>query len=373
MAIIRELLIKIGFVSDKKAINATNTAISGFKTRFALAATAATYAFSKIAGFFGDIATATLDAKDLADTLGISVKQLTQLTQGLKGFRLDDNQIKGALSRVNKLFNDFRTGASNELANIARGKFDIDRNAGPVALFKQILEYIGKIETQTERIRIAESIFGEGIKERIADVAVNLDKLVESVTKFDEVGQKTQDSIPALEEYAKAVQGITNSWNDFTLSISKFVFPVLQTLLEYLTIVSDLAKNVFTLNGSGVKTSLNAASSLFDPLFEATGLNNISEFFKGLYGGNTLLNSVDDSTLSRIADYIDNKTGFQYQGFSNPAMAGAPNIVNNIDIQVPQGTTEDQARFMSDQLKQAVDDSIWETFRQIQNNNPTVE
>lgn len=368
MGIVRELLIKIGFVSDKKAINATNSAITGFKTRFALAATAATYAFSKIAGFFSDVATATLDSQDLAKSLGISLKELTQLGQGLKSFRLDDSQIQSTLKHVNKLFVDFRTGASNELREIARGfNFEIDREAGPVALFRQILEGIAKIENEQDRIRQTANIFGDVLAPRIAEIAISLGKLDASVTSFGDLGQKTQDSVPALLEYQKAVMGLTNSWNEFVLSISQTVFPVLQKLIEYLSIASDFYRNIFTGNTDGLKSTFQKGSKFVQPLFDAVGegFNNASNFFDGLLQ--------KPQWLKNFETYAENRIEDQPMGaFSTNGMS-SPNVVNNIDIQVPYGTSEDQARFMSDQVQQAVDNSIWETFRQIQNNNPTVE
>jgi hypothetical protein len=362
VAIVRELLIKIGFVSDKKAINATNQAITGFKTRFALAATAATYAISKITGFFTDIATATLDSKDLADALGLSVKELTQLSEGLKGFRLDDSQVRGTLLKVNQLFYDFRIGANNQLAEIARGfNFEIDRNAGPVAVFRQILEGLRDYENATERIAKAKEIFGDVIGPRIAEAAANLDTLNAAVVSFAEKGQLVQDSIPALDDYIKAVNSLTQAWQNLVQSLGRTVFPALEQLINYLTIASNFYRNLFTGNVEGLKNTLKEGSSFVQPAFDfvGSGYNKVKDFLGGY------ITAFDNYASGRIEE----------QPFSmTPQMAGiSPTITNNIDIQVPFGTTEDQARYMSDQVQEAVNDMIWDTFIQIQNNNPTVE
>lgn len=377
MAIVRELLIRLGFQTDKKAINATNQAITGFKTRFAIAATAATYAFSKITQFFGDIATATLDSAELAKTLGVSLKELTAIQAAAQQVgRLDFKQTSQAFSGLNKMLNNFRTGADQTLQEIARGlKFEVDREGGPQKLFDQILTGLSQIATEQERIRISSNIFGDELGPKIAALATNIDAFKESTKNFADVGAEAEKQLPAFRAYEQSVNALTQSWTKFTLAISQTVFPVLQKLIEYLTIMSDFARSVFTLDGSGVKSSLNAASSLLDPLFEKTGLNNISDFFKkNVFGGQSALNGLDGSFLQRLKDYAENKPGYQYQGFLNPAMAGgAPNITNNIDISVPPGTTAEQAEYMSTQIKNAVRESVDDTFREIQYNNPQVE
>lgn len=62
-----------------------------------------------------------------------------------------------------------------------------------------------------------------------------------------------------------------------------------------------------------------------------------------------------------------------YAGFNNWANATFPSVTNSIEINVPPGTTEEQTQYIATDLQRMVEDSILNTFYQIQNNNPQVE
>lgn len=158
MSIVRSLLISIGFQTDKKAINETNRAITGFKTRFAIAATAAVYAFNVIKDFFGDIATALLDSDELARTLGVSLNELRAMQQVAERFRIKPEQLAGAFSTIQKDLNDFAQGFGR-LPEIARQLgIEIRRDTGPKELFDRYIEAIRNIENEQERIRISTAL-----------------------------------------------------------------------------------------------------------------------------------------------------------------------------------------------------------------------
>ena len=367
MAIVRELLIRLGFVTDKKAINETNNAITGFKTRFAIAATAASYAFTKLVSFFGDIATATLDSKELADSLGISLKELTALANAAQKFRIDPKDFQSALSKINKSFQDFKTGASGALAEIARQmNFEIDRDGGPVKVFEQILKYLSTIEDKTERIRIAGSVFGDSLAPRIAEMAVNLDEFNQSVAEFEKLGQIAQDSLPTLKKYEDAVNALSRAWGQFTLSISQTVFPVLQKIIEYLTIASDFYRTLFSGDLEGFKGTLKQGSKFLDPLFDGvkSGFNSTTDYLSGFLK--------TPEWVQSVIDYVENKPGYQY-GMAGSASGMSPTITVNNDISVPLGTDSEMAKSIADSVSQGVEDAINRTFIDIQNNNPTVE
>ena len=375
MAIVRELLIRLGFQTDKKAINETNRAITGFKTRFAIAATAASYAFKVIKDFFGDIAGALLDSDELARSLGISLNELRAMQEVAQKFRINPQQLAGAFAILQKDLNEFAQGFGR-LPEIARQLgIEISRDTGPKELFDKYIEAIRGIENEQERIRIATALFGDQLGAKISDLSLKYDDFKDAVKEAYDQLENQPDVLPQAKAFEESVNNLTQAWTKFTYSISTTVFPVLQFLVEQLTIISNLARNLFDFNLSGVKSNLNSASKLLDPIFEKTGLNYVSDYFKNtFFGGQSALNGLDKNTFSRINDYIENKPGYQYNGFLAPAGGGSmPNVTNNIDISVPPGSTDEQAQYISSQVQQAVDSSIMNTFYQIQNNNPVVE
>ncbi len=364
MAIVRELLIKLGFQTDKKAVNETNQAISGFKTRFAIAATAATYAFTKVAQFFADVATATLDANDLARTLGISLREFTALQAGFSSFRIDSKQVEGVFRGINKQLNDFITGADQRLAEVAqRLNFEVDRNGGPLKLFQQILLALSKISTETDRIRIAGNLFGEELSVRISDLSQNIDQFNQVVKQSDFLGQNAEKALPALQAYQKNIDELSQAWKNFGVALSETVVPALTSVLRVLTYILDFYRDLATVFKEGnfqpLTNTLKKASKDFDD-------SALGRFFNN--GLRTIGNNIN-------ADLFEPDEIFDRTHFGNnfqPALAG-PSVVNNIDVNVAPGTTEDQARFMSEQISQRVQDTISDSWRQIQNNTPMVE
>lgn len=375
MAIVRELLIRLGFQTDKKAINETNRAITGFKTRFAIAATAASYAFKVIKDFFGDIATALLDSDELARSLGISLNELRAMQEVAQKFRIRPEQLAGVFAVLQKDLNEFAQGFGR-LPEIARQLgIEISRDTGPKELFDQYIKAIRNIENEQERIRISTALFGDKIGAKISDLSLKYDDFKEAVKQAYDQLENQPDVLPEAKKFEESINNLTTAWNKFAQSISVIVFPVLQYTIEHLTLISDLLRTIFNVDSAGVKNTLNSASKLLDPIFEKTGLNYVSDYFKNtFFGGQSALNGLDENTFSRLTDYIENKPGYQYNGFLAPAGGGSmPNVTNNIDISVPPGSTQDQAEYISSQVQQAVDSSIMNTFYQIQNNNPVVE
>lgn len=372
MSIVRSLLIKVGFVTDKQTINQTNKAIAGFKTRFAIAASAAAYAFSKITNYFSEIATATLDAESLAKTLGISFVEFTKLQKAAEGFRINDKQFTSLFQALNKNIVNFRYKLDGELLKLSQAfDFDPTKINNSAQLFDAIINKLATIEDYQKRIDFAEIHF-EGLGEKLANIAGNTERFRDSVEGFEGFANELQKSIPALNEYEQAVIGLSNVWQNFVVTISKDVIPVLTNLISYLQPSFDLLKGVYNLYGNlfkgdkqGVIDSARSVSKSLDPVFDSVG--SAYQGTKNVLSG--LISDVFSPWWERVNDYVENRD----YGMVPATSMGAPMITNNIDIQVGPGTTEQQAQFMSDRIEQQVEASIYNTFQNIQNNNPMVE
>lgn len=367
MAIVRELLVRIGFITDKRAINATNNAITGFRTRFALAATAATYALSKITGFFGDIAQASLQAQGLAATLGLSIEELNAINKGFKKFDFNDSQIETVLTTLNEKFTDFRIGASDEIGKVAAGlTFEVDRNAGPLKFFRDYLIELGKVQDETQRIKLATTLFGNQVAPLISNLSQNVGGLDEAITKAFKANPDLKESTEALKEYRQAINEISDAWSNLSLALSKTVVPVFTNILNILSSISEIYRGLFTFNAPVLKAGLEQGSKIFDPLFKETGLSYISDFFKEL--------------AKRYSINLNNQDQNDPYGFNNSSRFLNPfaatndmAVTNNVEINVPPGTNAQQAESLTDYVLNAIYDGVMNVFRQIQNNNPQVE
>jgi hypothetical protein len=152
MTVVRELTTVLGFVVDKKGVEEFNRTIIGFKTKFAIAATAAAAFVAKTLEFF--------DANDLAKSIGISFQEFLKLRRTAEDFRIDPKNFESALRSLSKMLREAKYGMG-DLANIAyytgiefRDKFTGEvKNARD--LFIDILKRINEARTETEKFSIA--------------------------------------------------------------------------------------------------------------------------------------------------------------------------------------------------------------------------
>lgn len=368
MAIVRELLIRLGFQTDKKAINETNRAITGFKTRFAVAATAATYAFKVIKDFFNDIAAATLDSDELARSLGISLNELVALQQAAQNFRIKPEQFAGVLSMLQKDLNEFVQGFGR-LPELARQiGIEISRDTTSLQLFDMIIEKIRTIENEQERIRIASAIFGDQLGTRISDLSQDFDGFRDSVARAYEELEKTPDVTPQLREYEKALNSISNSLYNLFRTIVVELAPAVQKLAEWLDIVVRLSSSLLSFGLDRIKSVGREGWDFLAGTAGAIG-DKISSGWKSFKDWLTPYVTYDPNApraapqMSTGPNWIESQLPASWVNYIN----------NSVDVNVPQGTSQEQATFLGEQIDRMVEDSIMNTFYQIQNNNPVVE
>lgn len=369
MSIVRSLLISIGFVNDKKAINETNKAITGFKTRFALVATTAAYAFKVVNDFFSSIASATLDAEELATALGISLNELMAMQQAAEKFRIKPEQFAGALALLNKDIEDFRQGFGR-LPEVLRGfQLDVDKTKlTATELFDLLVTEIGKVGDEQERIRIAGNTFSRELAVRISRLSQNYGEFRESVKQAYEELEKTPNIIPQLTEYEQSVNNISKSLYSLFKTLVVQLSPAIQELAEWLQTVVKLYSSLISGDWSGFKSAASAGfdqlTRLSDKIFDKfqNGFKAVEDYFRPYVEVNP---NAPRSSMSN---------GVPYNWIESQLPANWVSYVNNtVDLNVPQGTTAEQTAFLGGQIEQMIQASINATFNEIQYNNPVVE
>lgn len=367
MAIVRELLVRLGFQTDKRAINQTNQAITGFRTRFAFVAATATYAFSRIASFFNDIAKATLDSDDLAKSLGISLRELTKIQGAARQVgRLDFSQTSEALTKVQTLLTDYQSGTSRVFADIARDAanagFFLDPKGDAVKNFKILLQYLGSIKDETQRIRIAGNIFGGNLKNRISDLSEEFDKFEKAIPDFEKLGKDVEASKDPILAYKDSINTLTSAWENLTLKLSQTVIPALTLVANVAAGISELFEGLFKFDLDFAKKGLSSASSSLDGFYKSIGLQRFFDFFK---------NAEIKQVAENVADYVLTPQPYDYEGMR----AARSNITLNseFNISVPAGTPEETVTYVSEEVDRRFKAAAAKMFQEIQSNNPMVE
>lgn len=356
MTVVRELTTVLGFVVDKKGVEDFNRTIIGFKTKFAIAATAATAFVAKTLEFFKDISDATLDANDLAKSIGISFEEFLKLRRTAEDFRIDPKNFESALRSLSKMLRDAKYGMG-DLANIAyytgiefRDKFTGEvKNARD--LFVDILKRINEARTETEKFSIAKFFFGEEDAQKFIKFAQeagdNLDVLT---AKYADYAKSLENSLPAFEDVNKSIRSFWNTFESFKIAFVEDILPaitagvkVLEVVMKGIGYVARGIKGAFNLIGEGIQREIMADLAEI-PDFEVEATQKI--------------NRIMENQAAKSAPAVTE------QNF---------NIDTKIEMQVPPGTTEQQQVVLRETVDEAIKTALIDQVREIYNNNPQVE
>lgn len=356
MTVVRELTTVLGFVVDKKGVEDFNRTIIGFKTKFAIAATAATAFVAKTLEFFKDISDATLDADDLAKSIGISFQEFLKLRRTAEDFRIDPKNFESALKSLSTMLREAKYGMG-DLANIAyytgiefRDKFTGEvKNARD--LFVDILKRINEARTETEKFTIAKFFFGEEDAQKFIKFAKeagdNLDVLT---AKYADYAKSLENSLPAFEDVNKSIRSFWNTFESFKIAFVEDILPaitagvkVLEVVMRGIGYVARGIKGAFKAIGEGLNRELMADFAEI-PDFEVQATQKI--------------NRVMENQAAKNAPSVTE------QNF---------NIDTKIEVQVPPGTTEQQQVILRETVDEVIKSALIDQVREIYNNNPQVE
>lgn len=342
MAIVRELLVKIGFQTDKRAINETNKAISGFKTRFALVATSAAFATKFIADAFKALASDVLDSDELARSLNLTLNEFTALQRGFQKFRINDQQVSQVFSNLQKDLNEFRQGYGRLPELIRQTGLDISKDTSVTEYFDKLTGYLQKFENEQDRIKVASEFFGQNLAVKLSDLARDFDLFKLSVGDAYTQLKDAPDITGPLKEYEQSINDITNSFKDVFKTLVVELSPAIQALSEWVKVVTKLYSSLLSFNLTGLKEAGTAGFGLLSSFGELVG-NKIN------------------SGINYLNPYIPKDN------------APMPSMTNNIEVLVPGGTQLEQAEYIADSIQNAVQQVFDYNFSLIQSNNPVVE
>lgn len=356
MTVVRELTTVLGFVVDKKGVEEFNRTIIGFKTKFAIAATAAAAFVAKTLEFFNDISHATLDANDLAKSIGISFQEFIKLRRAAEDFRIDPKNFESALRSLSKMLREAKYGMG-DLANIAyytgiefRDKFTGEvKNARD--LFIDILKRINEARTETEKFSIAKFFFGEEDAQKFIKFAQEAGDNLDVLTgKYASYAKSLEDSLPAFEDVNKSIRSFWNTFESFKMAFVEDILPaitagvkVLEVVMKGIGYVARGIKGAFRMVGEGLNRELMADFAEI-PDFEVQATQKI--------------NRIMENQAAKTAPAVTE------QNF---------NIDTKIEMQVPPGTTEEQQVILRETVDEAIKSALIDQVREIYNNNPQVE
>ena len=370
MSIVRSLLIKIGFQTDKKAITNVNRSIESFKTRFAIAASAVSFALNKSLQFFDNLANSVIEARNFSKYLGESFKEVQQLQRAFKTFGINENQFTGAFDKLNQLIIDFKRGNGEDLIRLSRSLgFEITPNMKPIELLFRILEGLKGIPGEIDRIAVSTSIFGKEIASQISDVSQNIDGLVNIARQSESASKNLESSYDVFKEFTDSFNEVKNAIYDLSITIATKLLPFINPVLKVFSGLLKLWDGILTFNFSKVAEAAREVSKALDPIFENVPAVTAFQAAKSLVSSDQFSDMKD-----RVNRYIENRPSLANARFVTPKGTVFSPIVNNtIDINLNDMSSEEQGQTIRQHVADGIEEGLNRTFMNVQNNFPRVE
>lgn len=368
-AIVREIVTVLGFKTNLKGIKDGEKALLSFKTKFALAASAASLAFSKTLDFFSGISEGVLESKDIADATGVALQNLLGMGKAAGKFGVRSKEINAIVLKANELRRNAIIG-EGELYKIAdETGIQFKDNNGQLlnteTILQNILKYLSEITDVEERNRIASLLFSTELAARVADIANNLKEFIAESQRLSQgVNKNIAENTEVFKQQKVAITQLENSWDSLLQSIVIGLGPATAALIDLLTLLTTLTGYVVNPVVKGVKewSRLNGMNALREFENDST-YNDLEAFGKKVEAGTWTW-----------ADWWAVGSGDEpYQFPHARATPMTANVTNNIEVQLPVGTDIGDAQSMGNKVAEMVSQEIERSLQDIYNNNPQVE
>jgi hypothetical protein len=361
MTIVRELTTKLGFTFDRTNLDRFERSIIGFKTQATLAAGAIGLTFKKVLDSANEFSNNILQSNAIAKFSKTSIQELKALENVFAKFDVEPKDfnnffenlslgIKEASRGVNNEFRDLVTKSGQNVRLYVEDQLTTTKQA-----LIDIKEYAKRF-SEDEQIRIVRNVFGVDLK--TSEAITQLFKLTND--EFDNLVKKESQSINELNKsieaarhFKKEINNLNVEWTKFSQNVGRFVVPQLSKSIGGANIFIEKAKDegifsVFSFALDSIEDALASFSGVghLDKI-KKQGLEDKEDFYKRLLEQETV------KAISNNSSLVTNNNRFEFN--------------------VPPGTTEQQATYMSEMVKYTLDAMWSEKTREVINNNPQVE
>ncbi len=367
MSIVRELLIKIGFKTEKTEINNANKAILGFKSKFALVGNAVVDLTSKVLQFAREVSGSIIATDNLARSIGTTYNSLKASQKAASQLaNVTEDQFNSAIKKSSELIKGFQRGDGVLKKLALEFNLDFDGLESAEELFVKILKTIGKFDKDTKRIEVAKAFFGEGGENELADLSRKTAQFI-SLSKSNENNKLIDDdTVKNAKEFSTALNGLIDNLKGLGVKLANTLFPPISWLIKALEYSFDLFKSIFTFDFKLFVESVTSIGMMFDNLFY-----DIKQY--AIKAGEAIKAMLPDWLQKRMEDRpFANATAFTdpTKGFGSNT---SQNNTYNTEIIVSPGTSEQVAKEISTAFEQNVREATMNDWINIRHNLSNAE
>lgn len=356
MAIVRSLLIQVGYALDKKSQNSIEKSTDkvkqnvsgisdelvsvnketkrvqktwyGANKRNVLLFSSALFAAKSFANQLYQISNNVISQDILARGLNLTRNELIALNRTAANFGFNEGELSGVIEKFNKRLYDARNGLGSLQDINMRFGISLDPAKKSLDIILDILTEIAKISDEQTRKNVSNGVFGSlGIQ--FSDLSQDLPGARAQFEKILGERNSIGTDNESLKQFAKSVRGLFDLLTDSTERLASNITPLINSFTEFLKLANQ---------------------------FEQILLNSLSplrNFLSNFSASRGLENNLRSLTTA-----------------VNPLASG---LTMNVEINVAPGTTEEQARIISREIERTANDNFLNSFKLIQSDYPRIE
>jgi hypothetical protein len=352
----RELVTKISFNVDESKLEKFEKSIDRFKLKFAFQAEAMRSFVSSTVNFFGGLASGVMKTSDLATSLGDSVENVEALKKAFQDFNIRPEQTERSLAIIQHDLIEARHDfgrliqMSHELGKYGfRLKKDDGSWKNAQEVLFSVLEAYSLIEDRAKRSYFLSNYFGEDVGPRYSEAAeAGTDTIKESIERNRVLAKEIGTTVENLKEFDKAILKFTDSLTTFWTVFLGTIAPALSAVIDLATksVIIATDANTYQMLGESLSEDPHDFDLDYMESFETKPTEN-------------LIKAVPALSFSPFSTGRSNSNNVS--------------VNTNVQVNVPEGTPQDQARHIGDSVKSIVYEVFSENIRALISDNPQSE
>lgn len=361
MTIARELVTRLSFAFDRTNLDKFERTISGFKTKFDIGRLAIQSSFGKILDFATEFSDKILKQDALSKFSKTSIQDLDALQKKFQQFDVPTDVFQGFFSNISQQLAEINSGYENELRHIISrsGGFLNAYVNGQLISTKDFIDkiriYLKSFADEADQLQVIQKIFKTSPETSVA----LLNAFRAASMGLDEFISKEKISIEELQrlkesaiEFKKEVASFNVQAEKLQQEAAKYLIPALVASVGGVNLIIDEVKE----NGVGSAAGL-AYQGIIYGILSAFGVQD--------------LKSIESKVLSSNLGFFGNME----EGFRKQEEADRNTIINNnkFEFNVPPGTEEQTAQFISQEVQVKLENMWDQKTREVINNSPQVE
>lgn len=351
----RSLVTTLSFKLDKAQLDRLEAAVLNFKNKFVTASNQVKNYAQQTLDFFDSIARKSVATADLARNIGVASEDLrafqlasSKITFNPDTFDIGIEHIKDVLEEGVTGLGEFRQIWIDTRHQLNLQPFIDSQDS--IGAFKEYIAYLRTLKGDIQALKAASrGLFpANDVNEIIRYTDLSAESFDNLVNSYSNIAKAQVEAEGSNKVFLAQQQEFYNQLGNAVQEFAKFTIPAATSVLKTISGGFEGANNAIQIYKE------KGATGLVDRIVYRT-----EELVNRLTGNEPIFRGNEGRALQGLLPQ-----GITFQ----PA-----NINTSIEINVPQGTSEEQLNFMADEMQFRFNHFLDEKIREVNANNPQAE